>query len=100
MDSLYALFVRRISGRFYMQITAKQERDQSGGMATLNGVAVRFQFLRFAEFEEPFPSESHEAREALPCVPVVDVALLVRNDGALLQFGEPVKLITELDSAP
>jgi hypothetical protein len=100
MDSLYALFVRRISGRFYMQVTAKQERDQSGHMAARHGVAVRFQFLRFAHLEKAFPSESHETREAFPCVPVVDVALLMCNDGALLQFGEPVKLITELDSAP
>ena len=83
-----------------MQVTAKQERDQAGRVAARYGVPVRFQFLRFAELEKPFPSESRKACEALPCVPVVNVALLVRDDGALLQFGEPVKLIAELDSAP
>jgi len=83
-----------------MQVTAKQERDQAGSMAARHCVSVRFQLLRFAHLEESFPSESHKTREALPCVPVVNVALFVRDYGALLQFGEPVKLITELDSAP
>jgi len=83
-----------------MQVTAKQERDQAGRVSAFRGVPIRFQFLRFAELEETLPSESHEPREALPRVPVMDMALFVRDDGALLQFGEPVKLITELDSAP
>jgi hypothetical protein len=100
MDSLYALFMRRISVGFYMQVTAKQERDQTGRVAAFRRVTIRLKFLRLAEFEEPFPSESHESREAFPCVPVVNVPPLVRNNGALLQIGEPVKLITELDSAP
>ena len=83
-----------------MQVTAKQERDQAGSMAERHGVAVRFQFLRLAHLEKAFPPESHETREALPCVPVVDVPPFVRDNGALLQLGEPVKRIPELDSAP
>jgi hypothetical protein len=100
MDSLYALFMRRVSGRFYMQVTAKQERDQAGGMAAFGSVAVRFQFLRLTHLEKAFPSESHDPREALPRVPVMDVPPFVRDNGALLQLGELIERITELDSAP
>jgi hypothetical protein len=83
-----------------MQVTAEQERDKSGRMAALCGVSVRFDFLRFAKLEEAFPAESDETREALPRMTMCDVPLLVRNDGALLQFGKLVKRVTELDSAP
>jgi hypothetical protein len=100
MDSLYALSVCRIAGRFYMQVAAEQERDEACGVAAFCRVPVRLQFLRLAALEEAFPLERNQPPQALQGVPVVDMPLLMGNDGALLQFGEPVKRVTELDSAP
>lgn len=83
-----------------MQSLPEQERDEPGRVPALRCVPVCLQFLRFAHLVEAFPAESHDPREALERVPVMDMALLVRDHGALLQFGELVKRVTELDSAP
>ena len=69
-------------------------------MPALRGVAVRFQFLRLAALEKPFPLERNQPPQAFPRVEMVDVPSLVRDYRALLRFGKQMEGFADLDRTP